>query len=169
MLTFVGLWSLWSLTGTMERIPPQSLMLLGISAATGLGAVVIGLSKTSALQNEIDPLLQEKRKLEEENARNNGVLSPENLSKLASIEDKLKQLQPQLDVKPSQGFWRDICNDGNGLSFHRLQIVLWTFVLGAVFVRAVADAMSMPEFSETLLTPMGISNATYLGFKIPEK
>ncbi len=46
---------------------------------------------------------------------------------------------------------------------------LWTIVLGMVFVGAVRQVMSMPEFPETLLVLMGISNATYLGFKIPEK
>jgi hypothetical protein len=69
----------------------------------------------------------------------------------------------------SRGFWRDICNDGNGASFHRLQVVIWTLVLGATFIQTVAKMMSMPEFSDTLLTLLGISNATYLGFKIPEK
>ena len=70
---------------------------------------------------------------------------------------------------PSAGFWQDICDDGNGLSFHRLQVVIWTAVLGVVFVGSVSRTMSMPEFSDTLLTLLGISNGTYLGFKIPEK
>ena len=69
----------------------------------------------------------------------------------------------------SAGFWQDICDDGNGLSFHRLQVVIWTAVLGVVFVGSVSRTMSMPEFSDTLLTLLGISNGTYLGFKIPEK
>lgn len=71
--------------------------------------------------------------------------------------------------QPTQGFWRDICNDGNGLSFHRMQVVAWTIFLGLVFVRSVVNVMSMPEFPETLLVLMGISNGVYLGFKIPEQ
>ena len=35
----------------------------------------------------------------------------------------------------SAGFWQRICNDGNGMSVHRLQVVIWTVVLGAVFIR----------------------------------
>jgi hypothetical protein len=69
----------------------------------------------------------------------------------------------------SNGFWKDICDDGNGLSFHRFQVVIWTLVLGAIFVQNVAEVMSMPEFSDTLLTLLGISNGMYIGFKIPEK
>ena len=56
-----------------------------------------------------------------------------------------------------------------GMSFHRVQVVIWTVVLGAVFIRSVTNGMSMPEFSETLLALLGISNGIYLGFKIPEK
>jgi hypothetical protein len=37
-LTFIGV---WILTGTMERIPVQALMLLGISAGTGLSAILV--------------------------------------------------------------------------------------------------------------------------------
>jgi hypothetical protein len=50
-----------------------------------------------------------------------------------------------------------------------VQVVIWTLVLGAVFVRSVLQTISMPEFPETLLVLMGISNATYLGFKTAEK
>ena len=50
---------------------------------------------------------------------------------------------------------------------HRLQVLLWTFVLGVVFVASVAHVLSMPEFNTTLLALMGISGATYLGFKMP--
>jgi hypothetical protein len=115
VLTFFGV---WILTSTMERIPAQALVLLGISAGTGLSAVLMGNTKVSS---------------------------------------------------PPQGFWLDIINDGTGPSFHRLQVVIWTLVLGAVFIRAVMQTISMPEFSETLLVLMGISNGTYLGFKIAEK
>jgi hypothetical protein len=115
VLTFFGV---WLLTTSMERIPAQALVLLGISAGTGLGAVLMGNTKTSS---------------------------------------------------PPTGFWSDIINDGTGPSFHRLQVVIWTLVLGAVFIRAVMQTISMPEFSETLLVLMGISNGTYLGFKIAEK
>ncbi|MCR4319604.1 MAG: hypothetical protein NUV74_04605 [Candidatus Brocadiaceae bacterium] len=88
---------------------------------------------------------------------------------MVAIKPEIDKLSEQLEAGQSRGFWRDICDDGNGASFHRLQVVLWTMVLGAVFVQTVAQVMSMPEFPETLLTLLGISNATYLGFKIPEK
>ena len=36
-------------------------------------------------------------------------------------------------------------------------------------VLIVASVMSMPEFPDSLLILMGISNGTYLSLKIPEK
>lgn len=156
LLTFTGV---WMLNGTMERIPPQALILLGISGATGLSAVVIGNSQQSAIQTEIAQL----------RIRMPALRAAGDQASLDANTEKIAGLETQLQPCASLGFWRDICDDGNGLSFHRMQVVGWTLVLGTVFVFSVARVMSMPEFPETLLTLMGISNATYLGFKIPEK
>jgi hypothetical protein len=81
-------------------------------------------------------------------------------------KSRMNESQP---VHESAGFWHDICDDGNGMSFHRLQVVMWTVVLGIIFLDAVADTISMPEFSEKLLALQSVSNGTYLGFKIPVK
>jgi ABC-type Mn2+/Zn2+ transport system permease subunit len=64
---------------------------------------------------------------------------------------------------------RDLLADGDGISFHRFQIVVWTLILGVVFVWSVYRDMSMPEFDASLLTLMGLSSGTYVGFKWPEK
>jgi hypothetical protein len=69
----------------------------------------------------------------------------------------------------SQGFWADVLSDGDGISFHRFQIAVWTMVLGVVFVWSVYRDITMPEFDASLLTLMGISSGTYIGFKFPEK
>jgi len=166
VLSFSGV---WILTGTMERIPPQTLILLGISGATGLSAVVIGNSKNAEIQTQLIELRQEKQKLQGQKANAPSAFSQASKDRLAAIKPEIAKLSKKLEVGQSKGFWRDICDNGNGASFHRLQVVIWTMVLGVVFVQTVAQVMSMPEFSETLLTLLGISNATYLGFKIPEK
>lgn len=72
-------------------------------------------------------------------------------------------------AEKSRGFINDILSDGKGISFHRFQIVIWTIVLGFVFVRNVIGHLAMPDFGTTLLTLMGISSGTYLGMKLPEK
>lgn len=114
-------------TGNLEYIPDGVLTLLGISGATGLGAVVIGNPKSKS-------------------AVGDGV-----------AENKLLTQ-----------FFRDLCDDGDGVSIHRMQAVLWTLFLGIVFVYQVAQVIAMPVFSTTLLLMMGISNSTYLGLKTQE-
>jgi hypothetical protein len=85
-----------------------------------------------------------------------------------ALAKEIADLSQELAPGQSKGFWRDILDDGNGTSFHRLQVVIWTVVLGAVFIQSVQQVMSMPEFPDTLLYLMGISNGTYIGFKFPE-
>jgi hypothetical protein len=48
-------------------------------------------------------------------------------------------------------------------------MVVWTVVLTLIFVHEVYATLSMPQFSDTLLTLMGISSGTYVALKIPEK
>lgn len=125
ILSFLGL---WMLTGSMERIPPQVLALLGISGTTGLGSLLM-------------------------------------------TKSKLNGQTPRMSYSNWKKFLRDITDDGTGtgMSLQRLQVVAWTLILGMVFIRTVGKVMSMPEFSDTLLLLMGISNGLYLGFKFPEK
>jgi hypothetical protein len=74
-----------------------------------------------------------------------------------------------LFASEARDFWRDILSDADGISLHRFQIVVWTLVLGGVFVVTVYQYLAMPEFDSSLLLLMGISAGAYLGFKIPEK
>jgi len=115
LLVFLTFCGIWFITGAIEPIPDQVLILIGISGGTGLSALLIGSG-------------------------------------------------PNTD-QTSAGFFKDICDDGNGLSFHRLQTVMWTVILGLIFIFEVASVISMPEFNTSLLTLLGISNGMYLGFK----
>jgi hypothetical protein len=71
--------------------------------------------------------------------------------------------------RSSQGFVTDLLSDGDGPSFHRYQMVLFTVVLAIIFVVKAASTLAMPEFDPTLLALMGISSGTYLGFKVQGK
>lgn len=55
------------------------------------------------------------------------------------------------------------------ITFHRFQIVVWTLILGIVFVSEVLTKLAMPAFDSTLLVLMGISSGTYLGFRVSAK
>ncbi len=65
-------------------------------------------------------------------------------------------------------FISDILNDGKGISLHRLQLVLFTAFLGIDFIWQVMYGLSLPQFSQTLMTLMGISSVTYAGMKTNE-
>jgi hypothetical protein len=98
------------------------------------------------------------------------------------VEERRRQLQVEIQdrdnilrtyaakIQPflTQGWFKDITTDLNGTAIHRLQAVCWTFALGAVFVITVYRTLAMPEFNVNLLTLMGISSASYVGFKFPE-
>ncbi|MEP6974714.1 MAG: hypothetical protein ABI787_04890 [Spartobacteria bacterium] len=66
-----------------------------------------------------------------------------------------------------KGVISDLLAENNVISFHRFQIFVWTLILGIMFVANVCNELAMPEFSATLLDLLGISAATYVGFKLP--
>jgi hypothetical protein len=119
-LVAISFLAVWLIGHRMERIPPQVLILIGISGATGLGSV---------------------------------LMNP-------------KPAQPaqfQWFIENMSRWFADVISDGNGVSFQRLQVVIWTLILGFVFAWTVANTCSMPEFENKLLVLMGISNGLYLG------
>jgi hypothetical protein len=68
----------------------------------------------------------------------------------------------------SAGFWHDIVSDDRGsVALDRFQVLVWTLVLGGIFLNSVLWDLTMPEFSATMLALMGISSGTYIGFKLP--
>jgi hypothetical protein len=73
------------------------------------------------------------------------------------------------EPRESHGWWKDLVTDDRGvIALDRLQIVVWTIILGGVFLTSVIWELTMPEFNATLLALMGISSGTYIGFKLPQ-
>jgi hypothetical protein len=76
----------------------------------------------------------------------------------------------QQDI-PSKGFLPDILSDENGISVHRLQNVLWTIIVGGIYISYVNSKGVLPDkdiIKDTMLGLMGISSAAYLGLKTTE-
>ncbi len=91
-----------------------------------------------------------------------------------TIDNSQKDTQgdaiPQQDY-PSKGFFIDIISDEKGVSVHRLQNVIWTIVVGAIYIGFVATHPQLPDstiITTQLLAMMGISTGAYLGLKINE-
>jgi hypothetical protein len=161
LLVFFAVAAVFVVTGHLERIPPQTLTLLGISAGTGLGAALVTKSKQAAADARAQTLASEQQQLSQPNAAMPAGVQ----TRIDAITQEMSQLRPS----PSETFLRDIMSDGNGVSFHRVQVVIWTLLLGIFFGFSVKSAMSLPEFPDGLLVLMGISNGAYLTLKLPEK
>ncbi|MGL5891900.1 MAG: hypothetical protein ACRC3B_18550, partial [Bacteroidia bacterium] len=70
----------------------------------------------------------------------------------------------------SGSFWTDIISDSAKVpSLHRVQMVIWTLLIGFYFVRQSWLHFSMPDISDNLLILMGISSGTYVAFKTQER
>ena len=167
---------IWLITDNYELISPGTLVLIGIGAATGLGAVSINNNKADAAIKQVQDLQAQQANLRQGTDLLNTALPA------AGIEGKIaynnfldSQLTSNIDKLidslkiGKDNFFSDILSDENGVSFHRLQMVVFTTVLGFVFLYTTYATLTMPDFSATLLTMQGITAGTYLGFKIPEK
>jgi hypothetical protein len=164
-----------ALTTHQINIPMGSVMgLLGISSVTGLAAVYVDKIKAPAADK--DSLLTEQTALKarmKELDQGAAVAGSAAATEMEAKKTRLAEVQKLIEQAPappakSEGFVKDLLKDGSDYSFHRVQIFVWTIVLGVVFIWSVYRKMSMPEFDASLLTLMGISSGTYVGFKFPE-
>ncbi len=175
---------LWSITGAYDIITSSVLALIGIGSGTALGAAVIDSSKKTAATNELTALEAEQTVLDRDiNTREettaSGVRSFSDAeathetramkSRLVQVNRQMSTLETTVGPQESHGFIRDVLSDSTGISLHRLQMFVWTIVLGIIFISSVWKRLAMPEFSATLLALQGLSAGTYLGFKMPEK
>lgn len=145
---------LWVLTGDYDTITADAVTLMGISAATALGAVAMDNMKTESPWTKLETDLK--------------------AAGFASYSDVIAQNTPKayvdaIEPYKSRGLWKDLMTDASGAALHRMQVFFWTIALGVVFVLGVYQNLAMPTFSATLLALMGISSGTYVGFKFPEK
>lgn len=194
----IGYVFIWMVTSDFSSLTPGVIGLMGISAVTGVGAAVVDSSKRSEQLNqrrlfdekkkrsevEAEKLTSEISALEAAVAAAPGVLKAEeqralltakqaalaaNQKEIAQARKKIGDIDTAEKPEVSQGFLKDILSDDDGVSFHRFQISVWTIVLIVIFLGRVYDTLSMPTFDSALLALMGISNGTYIGFKLPDQ
>jgi len=168
-------------TGDYNTVTEQALILMGIGTGTALGAAMIDANKNDSANSQLADLNPEQAQLQTEIAQlqakvDNGSATDADKVQLAAKQSQLDEISKKINdassglSKPtSDGFFKDLLTDVNGVNFHRFQMLVWTLVLGILFIAGVYSTLSMPQFSGTLLALMGISSGTYLGFKIPEK
>lgn len=147
---------IWLATTNYDIITPGVAGLMGISLLTAVSAAAIDNSK---LQDTINKIKDLQKKSEDP------AIDPKAKE---DLDEQIDALKETINAK-SRGFFKDICCDANGLSFHRVQMIARTIVLVMIFIESVYYQLVMPEFPAALLALQGISSGTYLGFKFPEK
>lgn len=63
----------------------------------------------------------------------------------------------------------DLLTDANGVTIYRFQLLVSNLLFGLFFLASVVRELAMPDFDPSVLTLLGLSAATYTGFKIPEQ
>ena len=163
-------------------IPNTILGLIGISAGTGLAAVAIDTGKSKSADAQLANLKLEKAKLDARLQQLPALIAAadaatadqlrreqaESTAKSATLASQIAQQEANNRPPTHKKFLDDLLSENDAISFHRFQMVVWTLVLGAVFVVEVWRQLAMPDFNSTLLALMGISSGTYVGFKIPD-
>jgi hypothetical protein len=190
-LVISAFYFIWIITGRgdTDTINSTVLTLIGISAGTALGSAIVG--KNEAATKEADAATKKaagkvvpspptvkvypveikaaQKALAQAKAAGDIDKIRALTSDVARLKGELKRWRAQhwgqllLDLLSEQ----DVSKGENRVvTFHRFQIVVWTLILGVVFVSEVLTKLAMPVFDNTLLTLMGISSGTYLGFKV---
>jgi hypothetical protein len=170
---------LWIITGRgdTDTINGTILTLIGISAGTGLGSAIVSKNEapTAAAKDEAAKaaypykIKEAQKALEDANRAGDKDRVKVLESQVTEFEDALTKWRAEnrnqllLDLFSEESVSTDA---DRVITFHRFQIVVWTLVLGVVFVSEVMTKLAMPVFDATLLTLMGISSGTYLGFKV---
>jgi hypothetical protein len=187
-LVLAGYVFIWLVTEDRDSISPSLIGLLGISSATALAAAAVTPEggRQAARRRRIDDGIRgasdqlTRVGLDLEDAARLAVQGSTAGAKLRSaleqprieleaMRDKLIVERASTPVVPgSEGWWRDVVtDDGGAIALDRIQVVVWTLVLGGVFLTSVVWDLTMPEFNATLLAVMGVSSGTYIGFKLP--
>jgi hypothetical protein len=138
---------LYFTTGCLPELNNSTMILLGISSATAVGAKVIDSSN-------ID-------KQSENNKTDSDVIVEQ--------EKAGNSLAKKIEGLKSRHFLYDILSDEYGLALSRFQIFVWTLIMVCIFVYDVLSTAAIPDFSDSnVLTLMGISSGSYIGYKLKE-
>jgi hypothetical protein len=196
-LVISAFYFLWVITGRgdTDTINSTVLSLIGISAGTALGSAIVSKNEaatSAAVGNAPRPVFiypdaikaaQEALAQAKANRGKRSDLTPVSAKmddddiqtrtqEVARLKAEFKQWRAQhrtqllLDLLSDQG---SSAGENRVITFHRFQIVVWTLVLGVIFVSEVLTKLAMPAFDSTLLVLMGISSGTYLGFRVSAK
>ena len=154
LLVLFAVITIFMVTGHLPGLNASILSLMGISAATGISANFGDSVSATQIRKA---LLTRQAALEggDVKAKDPGMNVPDSI---------LNAWPPK-----HQSFLMDLITDLDGsIQLPRLQMLIWTVVLGSVFIVTALKTMTIPSFPNEVLTLLGISSGVYVGFKFPE-
>jgi hypothetical protein len=192
-LVICAFYFLWLITGRgdTDTINSTILILIGISTGTALGSAIhdkheatttVDAKYNAAKAAYPNKIKDAKTALAHLKADRKNI-NPGDTGAITAKDAQIKEQASEVEgLKAELRDWRvakrgqlllDLLSEedasadqGRVIAFHRFQIVVWTLILGVVFVSEVLTKLTMPVFDTTLLTLIGISSGTYLGFKV---
>jgi len=154
LLTVYAYLYIWFLTGEYKAtIPPSVVGLMGIALGTFGVATALDAAKVATSKEKLADLRDK---------------APTSAGKAELLQQDGPKLEARAKVCKSDGFFTDITTSAGGASLHRLQFILWTLVLGGIFVATVWKTIAMPDFDAELLALMGVTAGGYVTLKVPE-
>ena len=183
VVIIISYFFIWLVLDDMSNIlNKDTLVLLGISSATGFVAAAVDSSKTTEQKNGLQSLRKQQFGLEQEisvlqASLNDPSTQQDEIKKnltnkqveLDQIKIQIIALEETVNPQPTRGFTADLLNDDDGISVHRFQIFIWTLCLLMIFIYKVFAELAISEFGDSLLLLMGVSGGTYVGFKVPKQ
>lgn len=184
---------IWLVTDRLDTLNTTILTLLGISSGTTLASKLANsltltggatqqeprraARRSRTIQELRDDVDSEIRSLEAEastlESQRQALASPSPQleAQAVTLSVRLQRLHDDREYLRHNALARfgiDLLSENGRVTLHRFQVVVWTIVLGVVFIAKVKRELSMPVFSETLLGLMGLSSLTYVALKVPE-
>jgi hypothetical protein len=86
----------------------------------------------------------------------------------AAVVDYSQSDKGRHQDQPGVNFIQDVLSDDDGISVHRYQNLIFTFIFGVIFFYKVLATGNMPNFGPLELSLMGLSTAAYVGLKTSE-
>jgi len=86
----------------------------------------------------------------------------------AAVVDYSQSDKDRHQDQPGVNFIQDVLSDDDGISVHRYQNLIFTFIFGIIFFYKVLATGNMPNFGPLELSLMGLSTAAYVGLKTGE-
>lgn len=163
-------------------IDPKLAILIGISGATGVLAAAVDNDKDKKVEAASAALKGIEEALNSLNAQIDSAqhapdaqamakLRADKAAKIAEKDEQERLINRLARTNDRHGIVTDMLTDENGNSLHRLQLVLFTLLYGAMFVWSVGKSASLENmaFTDQMLEFMAVTGGVYVGFKVPGK